>query len=138
LSRLLRLQSADRKNSFALQLAGKHLTALVIFQYSVHLGLKVHILLRTHFHIVLIDDGYCSLKCLDCFSHFHHRICLHLPELQSWNRSQHRSRGRSFKELDSPLFCLPGAVSGSATALVIVLKIVYETPLCRVYCQIFY
>jgi hypothetical protein len=43
-SRLLRPQpqSADRKTSFALQLAEKHLMALVFFQNSVLLGLKVY------------------------------------------------------------------------------------------------
>jgi hypothetical protein len=41
-SRLFRPQSADCKTSYALQLAEKHFTALVIFQKSVLLGLKVY------------------------------------------------------------------------------------------------
>jgi hypothetical protein len=41
-SRLFRPQSADRKTSFALQLAEKHFTALVILQKSVLLGLKIY------------------------------------------------------------------------------------------------
>jgi hypothetical protein len=42
-SRLFRPQSADRKTSYALQLAEKYFTALVIFQNSVLLGLKVYL-----------------------------------------------------------------------------------------------
>jgi hypothetical protein len=41
-SRLFRPHSADHKTSYALQLAEKHFTALVIFQNSFLLGLKVY------------------------------------------------------------------------------------------------
>jgi hypothetical protein len=54
ISHLFTRQSADRKTSYALQLAEKHFTALVIFQNSFLSGLKLFksILLGSHFHIV--------------------------------------------------------------------------------------